>query len=57
MFYPPPADRIPMSEMPPGLPKHPIGTFAFVGAYAVLFVCAWFAIYYLIFMARQPVTP
>jgi hypothetical protein len=23
-----------MSDMPPGLPKHPIGTFAFVGAYA-----------------------
>jgi hypothetical protein len=46
-----------MSEIPPGLPKHPIGTFAFVGAYAVLFVCAWFAVYYLIFMARQPVTP
>jgi hypothetical protein len=46
-----------MSEMPSGLPKHPIGTFAFVGAYAVLFVCAWFAIYYFIFMARQPVTP
>jgi hypothetical protein len=46
-----------MSEMPPGLPKHPIGTLAFVGVYAVLFVCGWFAIYYLIFMARQPVTP
>jgi hypothetical protein len=46
-----------MSEMPPGLPKHPIGAFAFVGAYALLFVCAWFAIYCLIFMARQPVTP
>ena len=46
-----------MSEMPPGLPKHPIGTFAFVGAYAVLFVVAWFAIYIYIFLARQPVTP
>ncbi|MGE0355051.1 MAG: hypothetical protein AB7Q69_17700 [Gemmatimonadales bacterium] len=43
--------------MPPGLPKHPYGTFAFVGAYAVLFVAAWFAIYYLIYLARQPVTP
>jgi hypothetical protein len=42
---------------PPELPKHPIGTFAFVGAYAVLFVLAWFAIYLLIFLARQPVTP
>jgi hypothetical protein len=39
------------------LPKASYRTFAFVGAYAVLFVCAWFAIYYLIFMARQPVTP
>lgn len=46
-----------MSEMPPGLPKHPIGTFAFVGAYGVLFVLAWFAIYRFIFMARGPVTP
>ena len=46
-----------MSDMPPGLPKHPIGTFAFVGAYAVLFVLAWFAIYIFIFLARQPVTP
>jgi hypothetical protein len=46
-----------MSDMPPGLPKHPIGTFAFVGAYAVLFVIAWFAIYIYIFLARQPVTP
>ena len=46
-----------MADMPPGLPRHPIGTFAFVGAYALLFVGAWFAIYYFIFMARQPVTP
>lgn len=46
-----------MSDMPPGLPKHPIGTFAFVGAYALLFVAAWFAIYYGIFMARGPVAP
>jgi hypothetical protein len=46
-----------MSEMPAGLPRHPIGTFAFVGAYARLFGAAWFAIYYFIFLARQPVTP
>jgi hypothetical protein len=46
-----------MSEMPPGLPRHPTGTFAFVGAYAVAFVVLWFAIYLLIYMARQPVTP
>ena len=46
-----------MSEMPAGLPKHPIGTFAFVGAYVVLFVLAWFGIYIYIFLARQPVTP
>ena len=46
-----------MSEMPPGLPEHPIGTFAFVGAYAVLFVIGWFAIYILIYLARQPVMP
>lgn len=46
-----------MSEMPPGLPRHPIGTFAFVGAYAAAFVVLWYAIYLLIYMARQPVTP
>ena len=46
-----------MSEMPPGLPKHPIGTFAFVGAYAIVFVALWFAIYRFIFLARHVVTP
>jgi hypothetical protein len=46
-----------MSEMPPGLPRHPIGTFAFVTAYAVIFAAGWFAIYYLIYVARHPVTP
>ncbi len=45
-----------MSEMPEGLPKHPIGTFAFVGAYAIVFVVLWFAIYKLIFLARGGVT-
>ena len=46
-----------MSEMPEGLPKHPIGTFAFVGAYAICFAVAWFAIYVGIYLARHPVTP
>jgi hypothetical protein len=46
-----------MSDMPAGLPRHPIGTFAFVGAYVALFVLAWFGIYIYIFLARQPVTP
>jgi hypothetical protein len=46
-----------MSEMPEGLPEHPIGTFAFVGAYAVSFVLSWFAIYVFIYLARHPVTP
>jgi hypothetical protein len=46
-----------MSEMPPGLPKHPIGTLAFLGIYAVGFVVLWYAIYYLVFLARQPITP
>jgi hypothetical protein len=50
-------EEVLMSEMPPGLPKHPIGTFAFVAAYAILFVIAWYAIYLFIFLARQPVTP
>jgi hypothetical protein len=46
-----------MSEMPPGLPKHPVGTFVLVGAYALLFVAAWFAVYTYIYLARHPVTP
>ena len=46
-----------MSDMPPGLPKHPIGTFAFVGTYAVVFVILWFSIYRFIFLARHPLTP
>jgi hypothetical protein len=46
-----------MSRMPPGLPKHPVGTFAFVGAYAVIFVVLWYAIYLFIFLARERVTP
>lgn len=46
-----------MSDMPPGLPKHPIGTFAFVGAYAVLTVAAWYAIYLFLYLGRNPVTP
>lgn len=45
-----------MSEMPDGLPKHPIGTFAFVGAYALLFVVGWFAIYIGLYLSRHPVT-
>ena len=44
-------------EPPLDLPKHPIGTFAFVGAYAVVFVLLWYAIYVFIFLARHPVTP
>ncbi len=46
-----------MSDMPPGLPKHPIGTFAFVGTYAVVFIILWFAIYFFIYRARGVVTP
>jgi len=46
-----------MPDLPEDLPTHPIGTFAFVGAYAVVFVVLWFAIYVYIYLARQPVTP
>jgi hypothetical protein len=46
-----------MTETQPELPKHPIGTFAFVGLYAVLFIIGWFAIYIYIYLARTPVTP
>ena len=52
---PPPEQR--MSEMPQGLPRHPIGTFAFVGLYAIVFVIGWFSIYTFIYLARHPVTP
>lgn len=47
-----------MSEplSPVELPKHPIGTFAFVGAYALIVVALWFAIYFGIDSARGPVT-
>lgn len=46
-----------MPDLPSDLPKHPIGTFAFVGAYAVAFVLLWYAIYVFIFLGRHPVTP
>ncbi len=46
-----------MSEMPEGLPKHPIGTFAFVGLYAILLVVGWFAIYFALYLGRGGVTP
>jgi hypothetical protein len=46
-----------MSEMPPGLPKHPIGTFAFIGAYGVVFITLWFVIYFFLYRARGVVTP
>ena len=48
------------SESSPGpsdLPSHPIGTFAFVGLYALLFVAGWVGIYLWIYLARHPVTP
>lgn len=46
-----------MSEMPEGLPKHPVGTFAFVLAYALLFVAGWYAIYFFVYLPRHPVSP
>jgi hypothetical protein len=52
-----PPGEVRMSEMPEGLPEHPIGTFAFVGTYALVFVILWFAIYRFVFLARHPLTP
>lgn len=46
-----------MSEMRPCLPKHLVGTFAFVGTYAVVFVVLWFTIYRAVLLARHPLTP
>jgi hypothetical protein len=39
-------------EPPNGLPKHPIGTFAFLLGYVVLFVLGWMAIYSWIYLHR-----
>ena len=38
-------------------PKHPIGTLAIVGAYGLLFVLGWLAIYLFVFLPRGRVTP
>ena len=54
---PHPRREVRLSEMPEGLPEHPIGTFAFVGTYAVVFVILWFTIYRFVFLARHPLTP
>ena len=45
-----------MSEMPEGLPRHPIGTFAFVGIYALLFIAGWFAVYFWLYLGRGAVS-
>jgi hypothetical protein len=45
-----------MSEAPPDLGKHPRGTLAVVGLYAVIYVVGWFAIYLYIYLARGAVT-
>jgi hypothetical protein len=37
--------------------EHPRGTLAVVGAYGVLFVLGWVAIYVWVYLARGPVTP
>ncbi len=46
-----------MSDMPPGLPEHPIGTFAFMGAYAAVVAIVWIAIYVGVYLGRGAVTP
>jgi len=38
-------------------PRHPIGTLIIVGAYGLLFVVGWLAVYFFIFRARGAVTP
>ena len=39
-----------------GEDRHPRGTLAVVGLYAVLFAAGWFAVYLFIYLARGPVT-
>jgi hypothetical protein len=46
-----------MSDMPPGLPEHPIGTFAFMGLYAIIVVAVWIAMYVGVYLGRGAVTP
>ena len=45
-----------MSESPGHLPKHPIGTFAFLLTYIILFVAGWMAIYTWLYLARGAVS-
>ncbi|HLB55506.1 MAG TPA: hypothetical protein VJK71_10420 [Gemmatimonadales bacterium] len=45
-----------MPDRPADLPNHPIGTFAFVGLYVILFVIGWFAVYLYLYLGRGAVT-
>ena len=45
-----------MSKPPDQLPHHPIGTFAFLGLYLVLFIIGWLAVYFYLYLGRGPVS-
>jgi len=45
-----------MPEAPGELPKHPVGTFAFLLIYVILFVAGWLAVYTWLYLSRGPVT-
>lgn len=44
-------------EQRPEPHEHPIGTLVFIGAYGLLFVLGWLAVYVFVFLERGRVTP
>jgi hypothetical protein len=46
-----------MSESPPQIGQHPIGTLAIVAAYGLLFALGWLLVYAYVYLSRGPVTP
>jgi hypothetical protein len=45
-----------MAEHPPELGKHPRGTLAVVGLFAVIFVLGWLAFFFLVYVPRGVVS-
>ena len=45
-----------MTEHPPELGNHPVGTLAIVGIFGVLFVLGWLAFFFFVYVPRGAVT-